>query len=276
MKLNTNIKPRIAAEETMNFASIRRLLILWVGAFICAFFLHIALGAQFYFHTTGVSNDIRSPTIMLTFVQETVYSDADTDLPDIDTDLSNVSTEAEVLQPDLIEQELEILEPVDKVQPEELKHTMEKDDFTVLKSLEKTFSQKVEHKTPDKKSILMSKAMVKQPPVKAVRSSTNSQGGDTAALEDALLVEWLAKVQAQLETQKKYVVEQRISRAKGTVKLEFRVHKQGNIFSSRVVVSAGDPELDRLAMTALHRVGSFPPPPPAKVNKIIRVSLVFS
>lgn len=259
----------------MNFASIKRLLILWVGAFICAFSLHIVLGAQFYFHTTGVSNGTRSPTIMLTFVQETVYSDADTDLPDIDTNLSNVNAEAEVLRTDLTEQESEILEPVDKVQPEELQHAVEKDNFAILKSLEKTFPQKVEHKTLDKKSILTSKAMVKKPPVKAVRSSTSSQGGDTAALEDALLIEWLAKVQAQLETQKKYVVEQRISRTKGTVKLEFRVDKQGGIFSSRVVVSADDPELDRLAMMALHRVGSFPPPP-AKVNKIIRVSLVFS
>lgn len=75
---------------------------------------------------------------------------------------------------------------------------------------------------------------------------------------------------------KNYVIGQRTSGAKGTVKLEFRVHEQGNIFSSRVVVSAGDPALDRLAMVALQRVGFFPPPPPSKVNKIIRVSLIFS
>ncbi|EJF80752.1 TonB family domain-containing protein [Bartonella sp. DB5-6] len=277
MNLNNNIKPRIAAEETMDSTSMRRLLILWVGAFICAFSLHIALGAQFYFHTIGVSNNTHSPTILLTFVQETVSSDADTDSPDIDTDLSNISTEAEVLQPDPTEQASEILEPIDKAHPEEPQHTVEKDNVAVLKSLEKTLPQKVEHNPLDKKSIPIPKTIVKKKPsVKAVRSSITSHGGDTAALEDALLVEWLAKVQAQLETQKKYVVERRISRAKGTVKLEFRVHEQGSIFSSRVVVSAGDPELDRLAMAALHRVGSFPPPPPAKVNKIIRVSLIFS
>ncbi|WP_455466553.1 energy transducer TonB family protein [Bartonella sp. B39] len=258
----------------MIFAKTRRLLVLWIGGFICAFLLHIALGTQFYFYSTGVSNNMLSPTITLTFVQEPLYPDADADLLDVDTDLSNVGTELEELQPDLSERESEILEAVNEIQPEEPPHIVEKDDFAILKSLEKTLPQKVEYKVLDKKP--MPKALVKRPTIKAVRSSTTSQGGDTAALEDALLVEWLAKVQAQLEMQKEYVVKQRISRAKGTVKLEFRVHEQGSIFSSRIFVSAGNLELDRLAMAALQRVGSFPPPPPSKVNKIIRVSLIFS
>ncbi len=277
MHLNTNIKLRIAAEETMNFVSMRRLLILWVGAFICASFLHIALGARFYFQGTGVSNGTSSSAIMLTFVQEAVYSDADLDLPDIDTDLSNVSTEPEILQPDLLEQEAEILKTVDEVQSEESQHNIvEKDDFTIHRPLEESLPQRVEHKTLVKIAIPILKSVVKHSAVKTARASTTRQGSNAAALEGALLVEWLAKVQAQLERQKKYVVGQRTSRAKGTVKLEFRVHEQGSIFSSRVVVSAGDPELDRLAMAALQRVGTFPPPPASKVNQIIRVSLIFS
>ncbi|WP_208437537.1 TonB family protein [Bartonella taylorii] len=260
----------------MIFANMRRLLTLWITGFICAFSLHIALGAKLYFYSTGVSNRTLSPTITLTFVQEPLYSDADTDLPDIDADLSNVDTELEELQSDLSKRESEILEAVNEAQLEEPPHIVEKDDLAVLNSLEKQLPQKVEHKALVKKTIPMPKAMIKQPTVKSVRSSITSQSGDAAVRDDALLVEWLAKVQAQLEMQKNYVIRQRISRAKGTVKLEFRVHEQGSIFSSRIVVSAGNLELDRLAMAALQRVGSFPPPPPSKVNKIIRVSLIFS
>ncbi len=275
MKVNTNIKFRIAAEKTMIFANMRRLLTLWVTGFICAFSLHIALGAKFYFYSAGISNRTLSPTIMLTFVQEPLYSDADRDLPDIDADLPNVDTELEELQSDLSTRESEILEAVHEVQPEEPPRIVEKDDFAVFNSLEKRLPQKEEHKALVKKPIPMPKAVIKQPTVKSVRSST-AQGGDAAVRDDALLVEWLVKVQAQLEMQKNYVMGQRISRAKGTVKLEFRVHERGSIFSSRIVVSAGNLELDRLAMAALQRVGSFPPPPPSKVNKIIRVSLIFS
>ncbi|MBB5073578.1 protein TonB [Bartonella callosciuri] len=258
----------------MNFANTKRLLTLWLSAFICAFSLHLAVGAQFYFYNTGVRNSTLSSPIMLTFAQETFYPDVNTDLSDINTDLSNISTEPEVLQPHLSGQESKILESVDEIQQEESHHHMEQDDFATLKSLQKSLSQKEERNILAEKPI--PKTVVKQSTVKTIRSSTTTQGGNAVARENALLVEWLAKVQAQLERQKEYVVGQRISRAKGTVKLEFRVHEQGHIFSSRVVVSAGDRELDRLAMTALQRVGTFPPPPPSKVNKIIRVSLIFS
>ncbi|PIT70889.1 energy transducer TonB family protein [Bartonella tribocorum] len=259
----------------MNFANMRQLSTLWIGAFVGALFLHIALGTQFYFQKTGVSNGMLSPTLILTLAQESVYLDADIDSPkpDHDTDLSNVSTKSEPLQPDLTEKEPEILETVDEIQSEEPQHTVEKDDFTV-KSLEESPPQKEEDKIFEKKTI--PKTVVKKPPVKAVRSLTARQSGSTAGLEDMVLMEWLAKVQSQLERQKNYVVRRRTSWAKGTVKLEFKVHERGSIFSSRVVVSAGDPELDRLAMAALQRVGSFPPPPPSKVNKTIRVSLIFS
>ncbi|WP_336294089.1 energy transducer TonB family protein [Bartonella sp. CB169] len=262
----------------MNFVYTRQLLTLWIGAFICSFSLHVALGARFYFYSTGVSNGMSSTAIMLTFAQEqeTVSPVVDTDLQDLGTDLSNVSTELEKSQLGLLEHKSEVLEPVGEVQPEELQHTAEKDDLEIIKSLEKLPPQKMTHKAPDRQPISMPKAVIKRSTVNAVRSSTISQGGDTAEVKDALLVEWLSKVQAQLEMQKKYVVRQRISRAKGTVKLEFRVHEHGDIFSSRVVVSAGDAELDRLAMSALQRVGSFPPPPPSQINKVIRISLIFS
>ncbi|WP_034460182.1 energy transducer TonB family protein [Bartonella koehlerae] len=259
----------------MNFSDTRWLLALWIVAFFVAFFLHIVLGAQFYFPSNGVRNGTLSSTIMLTFAQEIVYPDNDANTPNLDAGLSNLSTEPEVLQPDFPEQESEILKSEDEVQPEEPQQNGEKNDFSLLKPLKESFPPKVEHKAFIKKPIPIFKTVLKHSIVEA-RSSTTNKVSRTAAHEDALLVKWLAKVQAQLERQKNYVVKQRTSGEKGTVKLEFRVHEQGNIFSSRVVVSAGDPELDRLAMTALQRVGSFPPPPPSKVNKIIRVSLIFS
>ncbi len=271
-EIYTNIKLKIVAEETMNFENTTQLLTLWIGAFVGALFLHVLLGAQFYFQSTGVSNGLLSSEIMLTFVQETIYPDVDTDLSDIHTE-SDINTEPKVLQSDLLEKESEELESVDEVQSEEPQHMVEQDD---LKSLEEPLPQKVEHKAFIKKTIPMPKAVVKRSNAKVVRSSSTNKGVSTAGLEDMLLMEWLAKVQSQLERQKNYIVGQRTSRAKGTVKLEFMVHKKGSIFSSRVAVSAGNPELDRLAMAALQRVGSFPPPPPSKVNKIIRVSLIFS
>ncbi|WP_175868858.1 energy transducer TonB family protein [Bartonella gabonensis] len=261
----------------MNFANTRQLSTLWIGAFVGALSLHIALGAPFYFQKTGVNNGMLSSTVMLTLAQESLYLDADIDSqnPDHDTDLPNVSTKSERLQPDLAEQEPEISETVDEIQPEpeEPQPPVEKDDFTE-KFLEESLPQKVEDKIFEKKT--SPKKVIKRPLLKAVRSSPARQSGSTAGLEDMVLMEWLAKVQSQLEKQKNYVVGQRISRAKGTVKLEFKVHERGSIVFSRVVVSAGDPELDRLAMAALQRIGSFPPPPPSKVNKTIRVSLIFS
>ncbi|QEE09067.1 energy transducer TonB [Bartonella kosoyi] len=259
----------------MNFANTRQLSTLWMVAFVGALSLHIALGTQFYFRKAGVSKGVLSSTVILTLAQESVHLDADMDQSNLDNDidLSNTSTKPELLQPDLSEQEPEISETVDDIQPEESQHSVEKDDFTV-KSLEESLPQKVEDKIFEKKAI--PKTVVKKPSVKSVRSVAARQSGSTAGLENMVLMEWLAKVQSQLERQKNYVVGQRTSRTKGTVKLEFRVHERGGIFSSRVVVSAGDPELDRLAMAALQRVGSFPPPPPSKVNKTIRVSLIFS
>lgn len=262
------------ADETMNFAQTRQSLTLWIGAFVCAFSLHIALGAQFYFRNTGISHGTLSSTMMLNFVQEAVYSDVDTVSPDTDTDLLDVNAQPEILQPNSLEQESKIQEKTKETPTEDLQHIIEKNDFTDLKPLEESLIQKVERKEISQKPI--PKATVKKILVKAVRSSTTSRGGNTAVLEDTLLMAWLAKVQAQLEKQKNYVVGQRTSRAKGTVKLEFRVQEQGGIFSSHVAVSSGDLELDRLALSALQRIGSFPPPPPSKVNKIIRVSLIFS
>ncbi len=261
-------------EETMNFANTRWFPILWIGAFFGALSLHVALGAQFYFRSTGVKNGIASPIVTLTFAQEFITFDGSSDLSDTGTDSLDIDTEPELLQPVPLEQDLEILEAVNEVQPEEPQHPYEKDDFTILKSVEEPFPHKIEHKISVKKPI--SKAIVKQYKAKEARSSPTKQVGNAAMYEDALFLEWLTKVQAQLEKQKKYVVGQRTSRANGTVKLEFRVNEQGSIFSSRVVIFAGDPELNRLALVALQRVGSFPPPPPSKANKIIRVSLIFS
>ncbi|WP_455475664.1 TonB family protein [Bartonella sp. B17] len=256
----------------MDFANIRRSLILWISAFVGAISLHVGLGAQFYFRSAGVSNGTLSQTmqtIMLTFVQdqESVNPDINTDLQNVDADTSNVNTDPEVLQSNFLKQESKILESVDEVQSEEVKNTLEKNDFTVP-------IPKVEHKMPAKKR--RTKAVTKQLDAKVVHTPTINYDGNAATLENALLAEWLAKVQAQLEKQKNYVVRQRTSRAKGTVQLEFRVHEQGDIFSRRIVSSSGDKELDRLAMAALQRVGTVPFPPPSKVNKIIRVSLIFS
>ncbi|WP_332066073.1 energy transducer TonB [Bartonella sp. CB189] len=253
----------------MNFINIKRSLILWVSAFIGAFSLHVGLGAQFYSRDTGISNGMLSQTVMLTFEQdqEVAYSDMNMYEENIDTeDTSNTNTVSETLHSDLLEPS----ESVEEIQPEESQNIVEKNDFTVS-------IPQIEQKVHVKKALQKPKSIVKQQSsAKMKNKSAARRNGDMAAFENALLAEWLAKVQAQLEKQKKYVMRQYTSRAKGTVQLEFRVHEQGDIFSSRIVTSSGNIELDQLAMSALKRVGSFPFPPPSKVNKIMRVSLIFS
>ncbi|MFT4360926.1 energy transducer TonB [Bartonella bacilliformis] len=106
-------------------------------------------------------------------------------------------------------------------------------------------------------------------------SFTSSKQSNAKALDDALSTKWLAEVQAQLEKQKKYIMKHRIRRVKGVVRLEFKVHEQGNIFASRIVLSSGDQELDRLAMAAVQRV-VVPSPPLSKINEAIRVFLIFN
>ncbi|WP_336279010.1 energy transducer TonB family protein [Bartonella sp. CB175] len=256
----------------MNFANIGRSLTLWFGSFLGAFSLHIGLGAQFYFwDNPSVSNGMLSQTVMLTFAQDQEIAYPDTDITSENTDTENIfnaDSDSKALPSDFSEQDPEVLEPKEEVQ-EESQSIAEKNDFIMS-------IPKIEKKKRIKKTTQKPKPVVKQLNAKVISQSTFSRGGDTAALESALLAEWLAKVQAQLEKQKNYVVRQYTSRAKGTVQLEFRVHEQGGIFSSRISLSSGNQELDRLAMAALKRVGTFPFPPPSKVNKIMRISLIFS
>ncbi|WP_208541098.1 MULTISPECIES: energy transducer TonB family protein [Bartonella] len=260
----------------MNFTNTRRLSILWIGAFMSALSLHAVLGIQFYFQNINVSDNVFPPAIMLTFAQEISH-------PNI-----NTNTDLEILQSSVLEQEQKISEPaLNEVQSmesqfseemqssQELQPIIEKNDFIVEKTLKESQTSKMAHKALVKKALSVSKIAAKQSDTKSVHSFAVSKNNYTK-LDDALSMQWLAKVQAQLERQKNYVIRHRTTHAKGVVQLEFKVHKQGNIFASRIAFSSNDQELDRLAMAALQRVGILPPPPSSKENKIIRISLIFN
>ncbi|WP_102830229.1 energy transducer TonB family protein [Bartonella bovis] len=252
----------------MNFTNTRRLSILWIGAFISALSLHTALGIQFYFHNVDVNDSVLPPTIMLTFAQEITR-------PNINTDL-------EVSQSSFSEQEQKISESaLNELQSEEIQSSqetqpiIEKNDFIIQQTLKKSQTSKIERKALVKKALSVSKSAAKRSDAKSIHSVAVSKGNYTE-LDDALSMQWLVKVQAQLERQKNYIMRQRTTHAKGVVQLEFKVHKQGNIFSKRIALSSNNQELDRLAMAALQRVGTLPPPPSSKENKIIRISLIFN
>ncbi|ENN91505.1 energy transducer TonB family protein [Bartonella schoenbuchensis] len=261
----------------MNFTNTRRLSILWIGAFMSALSLHAALGIQFYFQNINVSDNVFPPAIMLTFAQEISHPN-----------IINTNTDLEMLQSSVLEQEQKISESaLNEVQSmesqfseemqssQELQPVIEKNDFIVEKTLKKSQTSKMAHKALVKKALSVSKIAAKQSDAKSVHSFAVSKD-DYTKLDDALSMQWLAKVQAQLERQKNYVIRHRTTHAKGVVQLEFKVHKQGNIFASRIALSSNDQELDRLAMAALQRVGILPPPPLSKENKIIRISLIFN
>ncbi|ENN93402.1 energy transducer TonB family protein [Bartonella bovis] len=258
----------------MNFTNTRRLSILWIGAFISALSLHTTLGIQFYFYNVDVNDSVLPPTIMLTFAQEITR-------PNINTDL-------EVLQSSFSEQEQKISESalneiqsvrsqfLEEIQSsQETQPIIEKNDFVIQQTLKKSQTSKIKHKALVKKALSVSKAAAKPSDAKPVHSVAVSKGNYTE-LDDTLSMQWLVKVQAQLERQKNYIIRQRTTHAKGIVQLEFKVDKQGNIFSSRIAFSSNNQELDRLAMAALQRVGTLPPPPSSKEKKIIRISLIFN
>ncbi|AQX19441.1 energy transducer TonB family protein [Bartonella sp. WD16.2] len=261
----------------MNFTNTGRLSILWVGAFMSALSLHAALGIRFYFQNVNMSDSVfLPPTIMLTFAQEISHSNI------------NTNTDLEILQSSFSEQEQKISESaLNEVQSigsqfseeiqssQESQPIIEENDFMVQKAFKKSQTSKMEHKALVRKALSVSKTVAKQSNAKSVHSLSVGKDNNTK-LDDALSMQWLAKVQAQLERQKNYVMRHRTTHAKGVVQLEFKVHKQGNIFSSRIALSSNDQELDRLAMAALQRVGILPPPPLSKENKIIRISLIFN
>ncbi|MCZ2328522.1 TonB family protein [Bartonella sp. F02] len=263
----------------MNFANTKHLSILWIGAFFIAFSLHVVLGVQLYFQNIGVSSDVVSPVMTITFVQEITHTDFDRE--NIDADLDR-GMDPEVQQFDFFKQDQEMLVPeinefkLEETPLENLQPVAQKNDFIASQSLKQNLAPEMTRKIIVKKTSEISKIVKKQHhDVKAARSHVSAQKNNAATLEDMLLMQWLTKVQEQLEKQKQYVVRQRISYAKGTVQLEFRVHEHGYIVSRRIARSSGDKDLDRLAMAALQRVGILPPPPLSKVNKIIRVSLIF-
>ncbi|WP_455477413.1 TonB family protein [Bartonella sp. B41] len=260
----------------MNLFNTERLLILWASSFICALLLHVMLVMQFYFQNIGVSKGAFSPTIMLTLTQEAVYLNSNEDfLNDNDMNLSNIDTVPETSNPDSLEQEFEVLEQAEEIQQKDSQHT-EENGFVLSKPFEKPIPQNMEDKSFVKKQLPKPKTLAKRSNAKVMHSSSSATNWNAGVLESTLSEKWLAKIQEQLERQKKYAVGQRTGAAKGTAQLEFRVREQGNIFSSRIVRSTGNQELDKLAMEVLQRVGTFPPPPPSEVNKIIRVSLIFS
>ncbi|AGF74306.1 TonB protein [Bartonella australis AUST/NH1] len=257
--------------KTTNFAHTELLPTLWVGAFVSALSLHIALGIKFYFQSVDISDDVHPPAIMLTFAHEVVHSAIDAALPDVDID-SEVPPFS-FLKPEFSRSVL------NEVQGEKSQSIEEKSDFIAPTPLKKFFSSKTERGAFVKQPSPTLKTTAKNENTKRGRLSATfatDNGNGTAVFAGSSPMQWLAKVQAQLERQKGYLARQRIGLAKGVVQLEFKVHEQGDIFSSRVAVSSGDHELDQLAITALQRVGIFPPPPVSKANKIIRVSLIFN
>nr|CBI78970.1 TonB protein [Bartonella sp. AR 15-3] len=257
----------------MKGASIWRISALWIGAFGCALALHVGVGALFYSKSIHVNGFVFSPMAMLTVVPEIMHLAVN---PDSEILEFNVFKEEEILKP-----KLSAVRPENSLSKEhqitkELQSTVKKDDFTVLKPLERSSSSKINRKVSIKKRSSILNITEKKINGKKAHSFAVRRDSNTMVRDSALSAHWLAKLQKQLEKQKSYIVGQRISSVQGVVQLEFKVREQGDIFANRVIFSSGSRELDWLAMTALKRIDMFPPPPREMVNKTIRVSLVFN
>ncbi|ALE04010.1 energy transducer TonB [Bartonella ancashensis] len=259
----------------MSYANIERLSVVWICAFFVAIFLHFAFWMQFYFHKMSVASrqgDVFFPTVMLTFTQEGAQSDLDEEFHSDFLDFGKDSQEM-----------LELVAYEDgskEIQSfEEQEFISNRSDFIVQEfqkkaSLPEEKSEVGEESKVEELSITQ-KNQRNKGHTETAQLSTFGKHNSTRMYDNTLLAQWFAKLQAQLERQKKYLMRKRIRHVNGIVQLEFKVQEQGEVVFYRIAQSSGNNELDHLAIVALQRA-SFPPPPYSNINEKIRVSLIFN
>jgi protein TonB len=93
-------------------------------------------------------------------------------------------------------------------------------------------------------------AAVPTAPVEAPPNDRNSNA----------LADWKTRVVGLLERNKRYP--SAANGEKGVAQVEFRITRQGNVVSTRIVKSSGSAPLDQETLDLVRRVQPFPPPPP--------------
>lgn len=89
---------------------------------------------------------------------------------------------------------------------------------------------------------------------------------------------WVAKLQAHVERQRRFLSRRMGSGARGTVSISFVIDPTGRVLSARISGSSGDAKLDQLALQTVQRASPVPAPPPAlaKARMPITVPIRFA
>ncbi|MBZ4021470.1 hypothetical protein CKO11_03200 [Rhodobacter sp. TJ_12] len=93
----------------------------------------------------------------------------------------------------------------------------------------------------------------------AGKAGQAAQAALSPGQEQSLQRQWGARLRAQVERRKSYPAA--AGRAAGTVVVQLRVRRDGQLLSASVARSAGHSALDAAALRAVQRAGRFPPAP---------------
>jgi TonB family protein len=73
---------------------------------------------------------------------------------------------------------------------------------------------------------------------------------------------WNLQISRQIESKKRYPAAALLRREQGTVVIRFRLDRQGQLVSTRILRTSGIATLDNAGLALVRQAQPFPPPPP--------------
>lgn len=111
----------------------------------------------------------------------------------------------------------------------------------------------------------------------AERTAAPAEGAPSTAASNAVPT-WRSLVAARLERYKRYPQAAKMRGQQGIAHLQFRIDRQGNVLSSRIVKGSGYERLDEETLALIQRANPLPPPPAEFADNQLEftIPIVFS